>query len=191
MVRLAGAVEADGRFGQLRQPDHQVDVGQRVVRQPAAAVAARVPLVDGAAVVEAPVEAVRLREVRFDVAADAAELGPGEAGDAERHGNEDREGSELHEPYALSAPTPRVAVPRRSGARCPPARLSVVEHRLHRRTDDRQRVAISLLRGGVVAGRLHRHDVAREVDDVLADPLRVDRRRCRPARRVTPPLSRK
>ena len=96
MVGLARGVEADADFGQLGEPDREIDVGERVIGEPTPAVTPRIHAIDGAAIVKSSVEAVRPCQVRVDAAVGAAELPRGETGGAERDRQHDGQDAKRH-----------------------------------------------------------------------------------------------
>jgi hypothetical protein len=83
MVGLTGGTEADRDLCELGDANREVDVCQRIVGQPASAVAARILAVDGATVMETSVEAIGAREMRLDAAINSTKLRPCEAGKKE------------------------------------------------------------------------------------------------------------
>ena len=88
MIGLSRSIEADCDLRELRYANGEIDVRQRIVGQPTAAVAARILPIDRAAVVKASIEALGPREMCFEAAIDATKLRPREACDEQRDRHE-------------------------------------------------------------------------------------------------------
>src|SRR5262245_14352687 len=96
MLRLSGRIEPDPHLRQFCQADRQIDICERIVGQPAATIACRVHPVLSAAIVKAPVEAVRPRHARREAGIVAApELSPCGAGN-QKHRDARGGDPELH-----------------------------------------------------------------------------------------------
>ena len=90
MTRLAGGIKGDGNLRQLRHPDRQVDISQRVVGEPIAAIAARVLTIHSAAVMKLCVVITRPGQVGLRAGVTkAAELRRRDTGDEQCHGHQD------------------------------------------------------------------------------------------------------